>query len=78
MSRAWAKYIEMANCVDSSMNATRQTVLNEIISFDYYKVPGCDALQSLIRIKKKKNRIQSVKKTDYQSTRKNVVELGSV
>ena len=23
VSRAWAKYIEMANCVDSSMNATR-------------------------------------------------------
>ena len=35
-------------------------------------------MQSLIRIKKKKNRIQSVKKTDCQSTRKNVVELGSV
>jgi hypothetical protein len=60
------------------MNATRQTVLNEIISFDYYKVPGCDALQSLIRIKKKKTGFQSVKKTDCQSTRKNVVELGSV
>ena len=29
VSRAWAKYIEMANCVDSSMNATGQTVLNE-------------------------------------------------
>ena len=74
-----AKYIEMANCVDSSMNATGQTVLNEnhfIRLLQSLRVRRVAVAYS----NKEKEKQDSVGQKDrLQSTRKiSKVELGSV